>query len=221
MRGPCVPRLAMQKHGRVCVFYHRVGGRKGCVRADCPFVHSIEDRLNDFFDGVAGGLTAQSVKTLLYKAELYRDTAKVPVHARAGDARQEGLILNCLALELIQEIASESAIEAVAHAVTRLRTEIAATASVVEAVATTEDAPCPYLRFSLFAELERSCAGMLEVVDDRPAAGEREHAEGEDRALRARQNLCRAVAAFEARKLLEEPDGDDAFIRSSRGAQLA
>ena len=149
--------------------------------------------MNDFFDGVTGGLTTKSIQTLLDKAELHPETAAhVYKGTRVPDAHQESRIFHALALELIQEIAAENASEAVADAVTMFRTEVAATASVVEAVATTEDAPCPYLRFSLFAELERSCAGMREGANT-------------DRAgWHMPQNFSRALAAFEARKLLEE-----------------
>ena len=191
----------MRKLDRICLFYHREGGRRGCSRADCPFIHSIQDRLNDFFDGVAGGLTTKSIQTLLDKAELHPETAaQVYKDTRVPDAHQESRIFNALALELMQEIAAENASEAVADAVTAFRTEVAATASVVEAVATTEDAPCPYLRFSLFAELERSCAGMRELVDDMPVLG----ANADRAGWHMPQNFSRALAAFEARKLLEE-----------------
>ena len=157
--------------------------------------------MNDFFDGVAGGLTTKSIQTLLDKAELHPETAaQVYKDTRVPDAHQESRIFNALALELMQEIAAENASEAVADAVTMFRTEVAATASVVEAVATTEDAPCPYLRFSLFAELERSCAGMRELVDDMPVLG----ANADRAGWHMPQNFSRALAAFEARKLLEE-----------------
>ena len=191
----------MRKLDSICLFYHREGGRRGCSCADCPFIHSIQDRLNDFFDGVAGGLTTKSIQTLLDKAELHPETAaQVYKDTRVPDAHQESRIFNALALELMQEIAAENASEAVADAVTVFRTEVAATASVVEAVATTEDDPCPYLRFSLFAELERSCAGMRELVDDMPVLG----ANADRAGWHMPQNFSRALAAFEARKLLEE-----------------
>jgi hypothetical protein len=86
-------------------------------------------------------LTTKSIQTLLDKAELHPETAaQVYKDTRVPDSHQESRILHALAFELMQEIAAENASEAVADAVTMFRTEVAATASVVEAVATTEDA---------------------------------------------------------------------------------
>jgi hypothetical protein len=106
-------------------------------------------------------------------------------------------ILKRLSLELIRDFAFEAASEAVASAVTEFRTEAAATACVVDAIATTEDNDCPYLRASLFGELERSCAALLIDVQERPLDGDRR----EGKALLMQQ---RAFAAFEARILLEK-----------------
>ena len=185
----------MSQRHRICVFYHNVGGRNGCTRANCAFVHSIQDRVNEVFDGTAGRLASKKVETLLRMADLYPDkAADVSRHEEEAQC-----ILKHLSLELIRDFAFEAAREAVANAVMEFRTEVAATACVVDAIATTEDPPCPYLRFSLFGELERSCAALLNDVRERPLDGDSR----EGKALLTQQ---RAVAAFEARMLLEERD---------------
>ena len=183
----------MSQRHRICVFYHNVGGRKGCTRANCAFVHSIQDRVNDVFDGTAGRLASKKMETLLRMADLYPDkTADVCRYEEEAQC-----ILKHLSLELIRDVAFEAASEAVASAVAEFRTEAAATACVVDAIATTEDTACPYLRFSLFGELERSCAALLNDVQERPLDCDRCEGKG----LLMQQ---RAVAAFEARILLEK-----------------
>jgi hypothetical protein len=162
--------------GILCRFFH---GTAGCLRRDCPFVHSIHDRVTELLDDNTHGCLSSVIERLLTKT-FPKDTAETH-----EDVELTGAVLDEVSQELVWEIASETAAEAIAEAVHRHLTAFAATISVVDAIAVTEDPGCPYLRASLFCELEQSFARTTDTP----------HADEEQRAKMNKQHIL-AFAAF-------------------------
>ncbi len=168
------------RRGIICRFFHC---NTGCLRKKCAFVHSIHERVNELLDDSTHGCvdTSRIVERLLMKTQLFpKDTAET--HEDVELARA---VLDEVSQELASAVASEAAAEAIAEAVHHHMTAFAATVSVVDAIAVTEDPGCPYLRASLFCELERSFARTTDTP----------HADGEQRAKTNKQHIL-ALAAF-------------------------
>ena len=200
----------MSRAERLCMFYHRVGGRKGCVRADCRFIHSIEDRVNMLLDGPDDAACVEKITTLL---SLAGSTPAVAKEITAQEPPTPGDVDSAVIddhhpHEPPSDPAPESAIQTFCDAVTRMRIDIAATAVVVEAVAATQDSTCPGLRDSLLEELQRlfsDPAGDAFII-----AAPEEHLSVPDSVSPRRKSVVfphRALEAFEKRRLIEEQVG--------------
>ena len=200
----------MPRAERLCMFYHRVGGRKGCVRPECRFIHSIEDRVNMLLDSPDDAACAEKITALISLAGSARAVAKEiaaqepPTPGDAGSA----VLYDDNSHEPPSDPAPESAIQTFCDAVTRMRIDIAATAVVVEAVAATQDSTCPGLRDSLLEELQRlfsDPAGDAFII-----AAPKEHLSVPDSVSPRRKSVVfphRALEAFEKRRLMEEQVG--------------
>ena len=168
------------RRGILCRFFHC---NAGCLRKKCAFVHSIHERVNELLDDNTHGCldTSRIVERLLMKTQLSPDDT-AETHEAVELTRA---VLDEVSQELAAAVASEAAAEAISEAVHRHRTASAATISVVNAIAVTEDPGCPYLRASLFCELERSFARTTDTP----------HADEEQRAKMNKQHIL-ALAAF-------------------------
>lgn len=171
---------------QACKFFY---GEAGCQRADCPFVHNIEERVEQLLKEPD---SQKALRRLLVQADLLL-AAQAERRLRSTESALREAF-DDVASELLHEVASEAALESVSRAVTEHRTAMAATCSVVAAVAVVDDSSCPYLRASLFGELGR----WASIPVDRAHA---EDAAAAPVCQRERQE--RALAAFRARALQE------------------
>lgn len=177
----------------MCKFFH---GKTGCLREDCVFVHSIQDRVNELLDENTHGRFSNIVDRLLTQSDRFSENT-------GGTSEVIGLtraVLDEVSGEIAWEVANETAAEAITEAVNRHRAAMAATVSVVDAIAIVEDAGCPYLRGSLVCELERSFASatLASTTDIGKSHAGDEHLAN---ARNAQQSL--AFAAFQARMASE------------------
>lgn len=199
----------MWKADRLCVFYHRIKGRSGCTRADCVFVHDIQDRLNTLLDNADGMTSLENITNLLsivdsglLKAE------KVSKLEASGNA---ATVTDGAVPEKASDITLRRASESVRGVDACDSGEMTARALVVQAVAATEDRICPSLLESIAEELECSFSESTspEVSTVFPGAGYFEHKD----ATIFIQHM--ALEAFEKRRLAEEQLDEDGRVPPS------
>lgn len=192
------------------MFYHRFGARKGCVRPECRFIHSINDHVNMLLDSPDDAACAKKITALLAMVESVPTVAKEiaaqgpPTHADVDTAVLYG------PREPPSDPALESNLQKFCDAVTRMHIDMEATAVVVEAVAATQESTCPGLRGSLLEELQRLFSDP--AGDALVLATSEEHLSlpqsvPDSVSTRSVVFPHRALEAFEKRRLMEEEVG--------------
>lgn len=188
----------MLKVDRLCLFYHHIGGRKRCTRADCGFIHNIQDRVNLLLDKTAGEASAEKIKTLLSMADSASQPAQeISAHdwsnkkdADAGDA----------ALGMARDAGLGNETACGSEVDLYIAAEITAQAAVVDAVATTEDRMSPTIIHSIQEELEHLFSESTSPAAIDPV-GETGDGDAKDKSVFIPHM---ALEAFEKRRLAEE-----------------
>lgn len=200
----------MHKAAPICRFYHNIGGRRGCTRPSCRFVHSIEEHVNVLLERSCGDADAEKIMSLL----AFADSVPTTVQGVVAKKPEDTALLFCesVAPEVGRELVHACALELGSDAVVTAYLQLAAQAVVVEAIAATEDRIDPCLRGTLLDELERSflVPGCAEVLDTWATLPESKSVFYQHRALEA----------FEKRRVLEEAQSD-AVSRSNAAGGAA